>query len=401
MHPEKAVSTIVVFFLILTSTCFAPLFAQENPQDLSTARRQISQIREEIEQLQRELQVSSNTLQSQIRILQNLDKQVALYQQSLSLLRQEIARSQREIASLSSRIEDLTKQIKTLQEKFSQQIVYIYKYHRGKELDWILGSQNFNQALLRYRFFRTISRSVEFVYERLKKKQQTLQELKDARSRELQQQQQLAVEKAAQQKRFLVKREERQRQIQQITQNRKLLELALIEKQKSLEKLEKVIRELEREREERISDPQANVRWESLPGNFGQQRGKLNWPVRGKVLHAFGKYRNPKLKTVLVNNGIDIKAKKGTPVHCVATGIVSMVTYMSGYGKMIIVDHNRGFYTVYAHLEEVFVSKFERVEAGKVIGTVGDSGSLEGSLLHFEIYGGNKPLNPLRWLKKR
>nr|NIS37920.1 M23 family metallopeptidase [Candidatus Saccharibacteria bacterium]NIV04011.1 peptidoglycan DD-metalloendopeptidase family protein [Calditrichia bacterium]NIV72994.1 peptidoglycan DD-metalloendopeptidase family protein [Calditrichia bacterium]NIW00264.1 peptidoglycan DD-metalloendopeptidase family protein [Candidatus Saccharibacteria bacterium]NIW80605.1 peptidoglycan DD-metalloendopeptidase family protein [Calditrichia bacterium] len=54
----------------------------------------------------------------------------------------------------------------------------------------------------------------------------------------------------------------------------------------------------------------------------------------------------------------------------------------------------------YTHLNEVFVRKFQFVQAGFDLGTVGDSGSLEGTRLHFEIYGNNNPLNPLRWLKK-
>jgi murein DD-endopeptidase MepM/ murein hydrolase activator NlpD len=81
-------------------------------------------------------------------------------------------------------------------------------------------------------------------------------------------------------------------------------------------------------------------------------------------------------------------------------GVVSLITYMSGFGNTIIVDHNNSYYTVYTHLNDVFVTKFQFLETGQVIGLVGDSGSLEGAMLHFEIYGGNKPLNPISWLKK-
>lgn len=394
---RKSVLTVLLSISLFISVT---IFAQENPRNLSSAQRELSQIRGEIARLQQDLAKSKNTLQAKIDNMQNLDQQVLLYQQSLTLLQQEIRRSQRELSSLSAGIQKLAKQIKVLQDKFRQQIVFMYKYHQGKELEWILGAENFNQALLRYRYFRIITRSVERIYKRLQSKQEQLKTLKDKRTRELRQQQQLAAEKSAQQKQLLARRQERRKQIEQIKRNKQLLELALQEKQNSLARLENIIATLERERVEKTSESREKFDWESLPGNFGKQRGKLNWPVRGRVAHRFGKYRNPRLKTVLVNNGIDIKAKKGSPVRCVASGFVSVVTYMSGFGKMIIVDHDKGFYTVYAHLEEVFVQKFEKVEAGKVIATVGDSGSLEGSLLHFEIYGGNKPLNPVRWLKK-
>ncbi len=388
---------LLLYLIIFISI---PVFGQGGPQNLSSAQKELSKIRNEIARLQQDLAQSRNTLQAQIDNMQNLDQQVLLYQQSLSLLQQEIRRNRREISSLSVEIQKLAKQIKVLQDKFRQQIVFMYKYHQGKELEWILGAENFNQALLRYRYFQIITRSVQRIYERLQSKQEQLKNFKDKRTRELRQQQQLAAEKTFQQKQLLGKRQERQKQIEQIKRNKQLLELALQEKQNSLARLEDIIATLEKARVEKNSESRQKFDWESLPGNFGRQRGKLNWPVRGRIAHGFGKYRNPRLKTVQVNNGIDIKAKKGSPVHCVSSGYVSLVTYMPGFGKMIIVDHDKGFYTVYAHLEEVFVKKFDKLEAGKVIATVGDSGSLEGSMLHFEIYGGNKPLNPVRWLKK-
>jgi murein DD-endopeptidase MepM/ murein hydrolase activator NlpD len=72
---------------------------------------------------------------------------------------------------------------------------------------------------------------------------------------------------------------------------------------------------------------------------------------------------------------------------------------MSGFGNTVIIDHNDGYYSVYAHLGEILVNKEEFVEGGTIIGTVGESGSLEGSKLHFEIYGNSRPVNPANWLK--
>ena len=67
---------------------------------------------------------------------------------------------------------------------------------------------------------------------------------------------------------------------------------------------------------------------------------------------------------------------------------------------MIIIDHGKNYYTVYAHLEETFKSKGDEVEAGEVIATVGDTGSLEGARLYFEVRHHGKPVDPLAWLKK-
>ena len=67
---------------------------------------------------------------------------------------------------------------------------------------------------------------------------------------------------------------------------------------------------------------------------------------------------------------------------------------------MIIIDHGDNYYTVYAHAEELFSAKGDRVEAGQVVATVGDSGSMIGPNLHFEIRHHGKPINPLEWIKK-
>ena len=143
------------------------------------------------------------------------------------------------------------------------------------------------------------------------------------------------------------------------------------------------------------------IDWDRVTGNFAGQKGRLNWPVRGRLASKFGKYRNPELKTTLFNNGIDIAATKGSTVNCVFPGVASLITYMSGFGNTLIVDHNNGYYTVYAHLSEVLVQKYQILKAGDIIGTVGESGSLEGTKLHFEIYVQNKPVDPVKWLRRR
>jgi len=65
---------------------------------------------------------------------------------------------------------------------------------------------------------------------------------------------------------------------------------------------------------------------------------------------------------------------------------------------MIIIDHGRNFHTVYAHVEDIFKAKGDTVETGEVIATVGDTGSISGPQLHFEVRHHGKPLNPLIWL---
>jgi septal ring factor EnvC (AmiA/AmiB activator) len=133
---------------------------------------------------------------------------------------------------------------------------------------------------------------------------------------------------------------------------------------------------------------------------FSAHKGLLIMPVNGTIISSFGPYKNQKYNVTNFRSGIDIKADKGEPIRSVFKGKVLYCDWFKGYGNMIIIDHGHNYYTVYAHLEETFKSKGDEVDAGEVIATVGDTGSLEGARLHFEVRHHGKPVDPLTWLKK-
>ncbi len=133
---------------------------------------------------------------------------------------------------------------------------------------------------------------------------------------------------------------------------------------------------------------------------FAALKGLLMMPVKGKVVSLFGHYQDSKLKVTHFQSGIDIKADRGEPIRAVYSGKTLFSSWFKGFGNMIIIDHGNHYYSVYAHLEEQFKTKGDPVEAGEVIATVGDSGSLTGAGLHFEIRHHGKPMNPLAWIKK-
>jgi len=118
------------------------------------------------------------------------------------------------------------------------------------------------------------------------------------------------------------------------------------------------------------------------------------------VAVAFGKVVDPRFNTVTVQNGLDLSAPAGAPVHAVAPGRVVHAGWFKGYGNLVIVDHGDGFHTLVAHLASMRTAQGEDVEAGTVLGTVGDSGSLKGPYLYFELRKGGKPVDPAPWLEK-
>ena len=131
---------------------------------------------------------------------------------------------------------------------------------------------------------------------------------------------------------------------------------------------------------------------------FGALRGKLPPPVRGLVEVGFGKVVNPRFNTVTVQKGLDIRAAAGAPVSAVAEGTVAYAGWLRGYGNLVILDHGGDFHTLLAHLATVSTAVGARVAAGTPVGTLGDTGSLKGAYLYFEIRRAGQAVDPAPWL---
>jgi septal ring factor EnvC (AmiA/AmiB activator)/uncharacterized protein YraI len=150
-------------------------------------------------------------------------------------------------------------------------------------------------------------------------------------------------------------------------------------------------------------------RWEIHPAGlfdeknkkpFQTLKGLLQPPVPGKITGFYGLKKGGGFESASVRNGIDIEAEPGEPIRAVGSGIVIYADWFKGYGNLIIIDHGTDYCTVYAHAEELFKAKGDSVDMDEVIGTVGDTGSLAGTKLYFEIRQKGKPIDPLAWLKR-
>lgn len=132
---------------------------------------------------------------------------------------------------------------------------------------------------------------------------------------------------------------------------------------------------------------------------FGALRGKLPMPVEGPVTRGFGKAVDPRSGTVTLHQGLDIRAAAGRPVRAVAAGTVVSVGWLRGYGKVLVVDHGGGYHTVMAHLDAVRCRTGQPVQAGQELATVGDTGSLDGPGLYFEVRRRGAAQDPASWLR--
>lgn len=126
----------------------------------------------------------------------------------------------------------------------------------------------------------------------------------------------------------------------------------------------------------------------------------LRWPVEGQIIRSFGVSRDKVTRAKWVSNGLHVQTALGTPVAAPADGEVVYVGWMKGFGQLVILDHDDGIHALLAHLSRPTVERGEQVTLGQVIGFSGDTGSLEGPKLYFEIRSKGKPINPLPFLKQ-
>jgi murein hydrolase activator len=128
---------------------------------------------------------------------------------------------------------------------------------------------------------------------------------------------------------------------------------------------------------------------------FGNLRGKLAWPVGGKLVARFGETRAGGVKW----DGVLVATERGAPVRAVYGGRVIYADWLPGLGLLTIVDHGEGYMSLYGHNERLYKAAGERVNAGDTLGSAGDSGGSNRPELYFEIRKGGKAVDPRPWFK--
>ena len=186
----------------------------------------------------------------------------------------------------------------------------------------------------------------------------------------------------------ILKKEKEKAQKEKEIKNIKDLVIRLINDKDQKEKRAQYLKkELEKQKKE-------------ILGNFSKMKGKLQWPVNGKVISKFGIVTNPELGTDTENIGINIECNNNSQVISVMDGIVSRITSLPTYGNTIIIDHGDGYLTVYSNIDEIFVNEEDYVASSKVIGKISKTGRSK-KYLHFEVWHNTKLQNPESWLIKK
>ena len=129
-------------------------------------------------------------------------------------------------------------------------------------------------------------------------------------------------------------------------------------------------------------------------------KGRLLPPAKGKFLNKFGRKIDKQYDTYIVYNGINIRSPRGASVRAVFEGKILYTGTLEGYGNIVIIGHGKEYHSLYGHLDEIITRVGKAVRRGQIIGRSGDTGSILGESLYFEMRHKGNPIEPTAWLHK-
>jgi septal ring factor EnvC (AmiA/AmiB activator) len=352
-------------------------------------------IRREIEKGRQEVEAITRKEADIIKRLNQVELALNNSKRRAALLSKEIRKLDNEIADASQTSEELRKRIQVNEEYVAQRLVAMYKMSWLGAIHLLASAESMQEFIQRKAALQHILAYDEKIRDEMRRNQAELKKVLERLAKHKTQKSERSEEYKKQIRQMSEERSLRQKLLADI-RGQKALELAAIDAlRQAADDLDSKINSL---RDEIINEDQNKIVSQSP---FSDHKGLLIMPVNGSIISLFGPYKNPQYNITNFRSGIDIKADKGEPIRSVFKGKVLYSDWFKGYGNMIIIDHGKNYYTVYAHLEETFKSKGDEVETGEVIATVGDTGSMEGAKLYFEVRHHGKPVDPLTWLIKR
>jgi murein DD-endopeptidase MepM/ murein hydrolase activator NlpD len=389
----KILSPLVYVIAVILLQAPALLLAQTPEQT-----EQLQQEHERKKEEKRSLEEQRNTIiqkeQGVLQKLQEIESKLAANEKQLARYQQEIENHTLEAAELQRELGELLSKDKKQKKLAIKRIRAIYKLGYNKEdehfLKILFGAQDMQDLVEKYKYMGVIAEADQDMLKEIQLRQKDIAQ----KSTEIVRQIQLAKEasKAKEAERSLLLVQERKRQqllhkyrTEKGTHNQALRELnaavALLGEHLGI-----------------VSDVRLAEQAEAIKSIRPALFGKLPWPVVGVIV--------PNQRDT--DRGLTIRARKGKPVSCVADGIVATIESIVGYGNTVVVMHGNGYTSVYAHLSRISVKRGDTVQVKQILGTVGETGSLIGPVLYFQLWKYPKslnappePLNTRRWLTRK
>jgi septal ring factor EnvC (AmiA/AmiB activator) len=319
--------------------------------------------------------------------IQRLDLQIEEARQELLLSELELTRNNEALQTLLDSASRLEQSLGLRRSYLRARLGAVYRQGRSTALRLLLRSETPQRLLRHVRYFSRLASLDRLRIGQLRSQTQALQALRrthrslGARLLALRQEadrRRAELDSARRDKRLLLDRLTSHRK-GFLQQNRELLAAS--------RRLDRTLERLERQR---AQDP-------AVP--FEAFRGRLRWPVEGRLVSGFGRRRHEKYDAWTVQNGIVLAPEEGQPVKAVFRGRVRYAGRFHGYGKIVLLEHPGGYLTLYAHLGTVEVAEGQQLVEETILGTVGDTGVASEPTLYFELRQGLRPQNPLKWLR--
>lgn len=424
------------YFLIFLFM-FSIVYTQPKTKERNSNQNELTKLKKEIAKIDKKINDLNYQQRKEIKLLDSYDEQEKLLGDLIKILDYEESSIENQIELKSIEIKKLRVELDRLKEDYSKSIRGIYIHRQKSDFEMILSSGSLNQALLRIKYLKLFTddrkkRAVDLV-----QKAELLRIGQKLLAEQLAKKEDIKANKISESAYLNKKIQEKQKLIDELKKDESLLFSDLERKKKSAEKIQSIITELikkdnvEKEKRakrirEKISKAESKKNektvkkgivnskkeeefnyseselFPELPHflSFSASKGKLPWPVtRGKITGKFGEQKNEQLNTVTLNFGVDIQTPSGSIVKAVADGIVSAISWLPGFGNVIIVRHSEGYRTVYGNLSNVYISEDQLLKAGETLGISGSS--LSGESVHFEIWKEKDKQNPEIWLARK
>jgi murein hydrolase activator len=394
----KIVNTITALVLI----SFA-IIAQSNDK-IKEKSAELDNLRNDINKLEKALSEKSKKEKESLTSLEKIDNQNLLISKLISRLKREEKNKSKKIDKISGELREVENKIAGLKKDYSNYVIWLYKFGTGSKIKYLLEAESLNQAALRYKYLASITDENETKLLELNESKEKYTKLTNELSNEVAEKVKIVSSKKSEQRILTKKKTDKQNIIAKIKKDKNSLSKEIEQKRKAEQKIKNLVSKLIEEEIARRDSEDKNSTVKKFDydnfENFDLLKGRMNWPVaQGRVVRKFGENKNNKLNTVTVNYGVDIKTKLHSEIHAVAEGVVSAIEWIPGFGSVVILTHKDNFRTVYGHIKDISVLEGEKIKGGDVIGKVNES--LEGNILHFEIWNQRNNQNPEIWLARK
>jgi septal ring factor EnvC (AmiA/AmiB activator) len=363
----------------------------------SETKKEFERIKREMKEKKREIKRAASREHSVLSALERIDREILAGSSELVDQRKRLGEAEAAGRELEASSDRLVRELADLKGVYAMRLRALYKISRssGAMIDPSGGLGSVVKQVKYLRLIaerdRTIIRDYGNTLIRLRMQRDGLSHKKE----EILQRRRAVEAKKAE---LEAKRRQKSSLLADVRQQKGLHEQTLRELEEASVSLWAMIRTDERERRSAAAQrPAGGLR----DGGTAGEKGRLPWPAEGPLLTRFGMQRHPQFGTMVFRRGIEIEVREGQTVRAVEGGQVAYSEWYRGFGKLVILDHGNGFYTLYGNLSRLDLKKGDRVSRGQDIGLAGETGSLKGAKLYFEIRKKGEAEDPLLWLAKR